>query len=76
MAKKKQKLRANFRKNRSVRARRKDFTRDFDADHPQLEDVEQRQSVRGKGELTRKRTLAGAEIVEDASGTVSYSRCR
>ena len=70
MAKKKRKLRANLRKNRSVRARQKDLTREFDADAQFVEDVDQRQSVTGKGELTRKRTLVGAEIVEDASGTV------
>jgi len=81
MAKKKQKLRANFRKNRSVRTRQKNLTRDFDADQELVADIEQRQSVTGKGDLTRKRTLAGAEIAEDASGTillpeVDKSTCR
>ncbi len=70
MAKKKQKVRANFRKNRSVRTRQKDLTRDYDADQESVADVETRESVTGKGELTRKRTLSGAEIVEDASGSV------
>ena len=70
MAKKKGKLRANFRKNRSVRTRHNDLTRDFDADSESLADTETSQSVSGKGELTRKRTLAGAELAEDASGTI------
>lgn len=70
MAKKKRKLRANFRKNRSVRTRQKDLTRNYDEDQESVADVETRQSVSGKGELSRKRTLVGAEIVEDASGTV------
>ncbi len=70
MAKKKSKLRANFRKNRSVRTRHNDLTRAFDADSESLADTETSQSVSGKGELTRKRTLAGAELAEDASGTI------
>ncbi len=70
MAKKKRKLRANFRKNRSVRTRQKNLTRNYDEDQESVADVETRQSVSGKGELSRKRTLVGAEIVEDASGTI------
>jgi ribosome biogenesis GTPase len=70
MAKKKGKLRTDFRKNRSVRARDNDLTRAFDADQESVEDVETGQSVSGKGELTRKRTVAGAELAEDSSGTI------
>lgn len=70
MAKKKRKLRTSFRKNRSVRARENDLTRAFDADSESVDDVETGQSVTGKGDLTRKRTLAGAEVVEDATGTI------
>lgn len=70
MAKKKSKFRANFRKNRNVRARQNDLTRSFDADSESAEDIESGQSVSGKGELTRKRTLAGAELAEDATGTI------
>ena len=70
MAKKKRKLRTSFRKNRSDRVREKDLTRDFDRENEQLDDLEVRQRVSGKGELTRKRTVADAEVVEDASGTV------
>lgn len=70
MAKKKSKLRANFRKNRGVRTRQNDLTRAFDTDSDAIYDTETSQSVSGKGELTRKRTLAGAEIVEDSTGTI------
>jgi len=71
MAKKKKgKLRADFRKNRNVRTRSNDLTRDFDADEESVEDIETEQSVSGKGALTRKRTLVGAELTEDASGAV------
>lgn len=70
MPKKKRKLRANFRKNRNVRTRSNDLTRAYDADTDAAHDLESGQSVTGKGELTRKRTLAGAEVVEDASGEV------
>ena len=70
MASKKKKVRTEFRKNRNVRAREKDLTRKYDADAEAIDDLETHQSVSGKGELTRKRTLVGAEIAEDASGTV------
>jgi len=67
---KKRKLRANFRKNRNVRTRQNDLTRSFDADKESVDDIESGQSVSGKGELTRKRTLVGAEMAEDATGTI------
>lgn len=68
--KKKHKLRADFRKNREVTTREKDLTRKFDADHAAVDDLQSHQNVSGKGNLTRKRTLVGAEVTEDASGTV------
>lgn len=70
MAKKKKKIRADFRKNRTSRTRPGDLTRSFATDDETLEDAESRQSVTGKGELTRKRTLAGAQVVQDDTGTV------
>lgn len=81
MAKKNRNIRANFRKNRSVRTRQKDLTRSFAADSAEIEDLDSHQSVTGKGDLTRKRTLAGAEITTDASGTIvlpdiDKTRCR
>ena len=65
MAGKKRKVRANFRKNRNVRVRKNDWT---DQSGTAAEDAANSQSVSGKGELTRKRTIANAEVVEDATG--------
>lgn len=70
MARKKHKLRADFRKNRNVRTRNKDLTHKYQEGDESVEDLQTRQSVSGKGDLTRKRTLAGAEIVADDSGEV------
>jgi ribosome biogenesis GTPase len=84
MAKKnrpKQKLRTSFRKNRSTITRDNDLTRKYDLDDGAIDDLESRQQVSGKGQLTRKRTIAAAEIHQDASGTtlmptIDRDRCR
>ena len=67
MSSKKRKVRADFRKNREARARDKQI---------QPTTMRERQSTRrsgervsGKGDISRKRTVAGAEIVEDDAGT-------
>lgn len=70
MTKKRRKLRTNLRKNRGVRTRRNDLTRDFATAEETIEDLASGQSVSGKGDLTRKRTIVDAEVTEDASGTV------
>lgn len=81
MSRKKRKVRADFRKNREVRARDKQgIHRLVDEQSPAI-DAPLAERVSGKGEITRKRTLAGAEIVEDESGTlvlpdVDRSVCR
>ena len=62
MAKKKQKIRADFRKNRGVRARRTDWTRQFDEHGFEEDDLQQQERISGKGELTRKRTVSGTEM--------------
>jgi ribosome biogenesis GTPase / thiamine phosphate phosphatase len=64
MGKKKRQVRADFRKNRNVRARDKNW----DPDAAGVEDAKSSESVRGKGDLTRKRTVADAEIIEDDAG--------
>jgi ribosome biogenesis GTPase len=64
---KKRKIRTDFRKNREIRTRQKDYTEHFDNEDF---DEELAERVRAKGKFSRKRTLAGAEIIEDASGTV------
>jgi len=66
--KKKPKFRADLRKNRSVRARDKNWARRLAADDETIDDAETGQRISGKGELTRKRTIVGAEIVADAAG--------
>jgi ribosome biogenesis GTPase len=68
MAKKKRQVRADFRKNRNVRVRDKNWTLSGDASDAEIEDVKTHESVRGKGEMTRKRTVADAEVVEDDAG--------
>ena len=81
MAKKKSKARAQLRKNRNVRKRQNDLTRAFESDESAVDDALHGQSVSGKGELTRKRTLANAEFIESEFGTmvlpeVDKSVCR
>ena len=69
MAGKKKKHRTSFRKNREVRTRDKDLTRSFRDDD--VHDLAQHERISGKGELTRKRTVAGADLVEDDAGMVT-----
>ncbi len=77
--KKRDQVRTDFRKNREVRTRDNDLTKQFGTDD--AEETQHRERVSGKGKLSRKRTVAGAEVVEDASGThvmpdVDRSVCR
>ena len=58
---KERKIRADFRKNRSVRARRTDWTRQFDKHGFQEEAPPQSERLSGKGDLTRRRTVMGAQ---------------
>jgi len=59
---KKRKIRAQFRKNREVRTRKTDFTREFDRDGFDEDDLKRQERISGKGELTRKRTVRGREV--------------
>ncbi|MEM8865403.1 MAG: ribosome small subunit-dependent GTPase A, partial [Planctomycetota bacterium] len=70
MAKKKRKFRAHFRKNTDSRTRENDLTRRFSGDATGADDDASVERVSGKGRLTRRRTVAGAEVVEDATGEV------
>jgi ribosome biogenesis GTPase len=68
MSKKKRKLRTDFRKNRETRARDKRFDRDLaDSESPSV-DAPRGERISGKGDISRKRTLAGGEIIEDDAG--------
>jgi ribosome biogenesis GTPase len=70
MASKKRKVRTDFRKNREARAREKHrVDRLADGDSTEV-DAPRAERVSGKGDIARKRTVAGAEIVEDDAGTV------
>jgi ribosome biogenesis GTPase len=62
MAKKKQKIRTDFRKNRGDRTRPTDWTRRFEQHGFEEEDPVQAERISGKGELTRRRTIMGAEL--------------
>ncbi len=80
MAKKKRKVRADFRKNRTARARPVDLTKRYEQDQTSMDDSIRRERVSGKGELSRKRTVVAAEVVEDADGdrlqlAVDESQC-
>jgi ribosome biogenesis GTPase len=67
VAKKKGKLRTDFRKNRGSRPRARDFSRELvGSDSPV--DAPHGERVSGKGDISRKRTLAGGEVVENESG--------
>ena len=69
MAGKKRKVRADFRKNRTVRARDKRTTSQLTDENAAANDAPQGERISGKGQLARRRTVSG-EIVEDDSGTV------
>jgi ribosome biogenesis GTPase len=68
VAKKQSRIRAQFRKNRTRRTREKDLTRKFAQDWFDDHDPAQSERVSGKGELTRKRTVVGAEVSADETG--------
>lgn len=71
MAKKRTKLRADFRKKHQGRVRDGDLTRGFRSgvDSHKLDDAVRSERVSGKGELTRKRTVIGSDIdPHDTSG--------
>src|SRR3954453_15772914 len=67
MSPKKRKVRADFRKNRVARARDKNFNREL-ADSNSPVDAPHGERISGKGDISRKRTLAGGEVVENESG--------
>ena len=60
MAKKK-KFRAEFRKNRTPRARKTDWTRQFDEHGFQEQAPETEERISGRGEMNRHRTIRTAE---------------
>lgn len=67
MTKKRRHVRADFRKGHDGAKRGGDLTRAFEV-HGEDGDHARGERVSGKGRLTRRRTVAGAEVVEDAAG--------
>jgi len=59
MAKKRstRKVRVDFRQNRQVRRRSDEWTRQYHADEQRLEETQRGETVRAKGDLSRKRTI-------------------
>jgi ribosome biogenesis GTPase / thiamine phosphate phosphatase len=67
MAKKK-KSRVEFRKNRSPRARKTDWTRQFDEHRFDEQAPEHQERISGRGEAARRRTVRTAEVAPEESG--------
>jgi ribosome biogenesis GTPase len=67
---KKRKVRADFRKNREARARDKHRLDRFADDDSAADAMPRSERISGKGDISRKRTVAGAEVVEDDAGTL------
>jgi ribosome biogenesis GTPase len=78
--KKKQKIRATFRKNRQTRARKGGLTGEYREHGFEQDDTSRSERVSGKGELTRKRTVVGIEPGNEETGLaiirdVDASKC-
>ena len=58
---KKKKFRVEFRKNRAPRARKTDWTRQFDEHHFDEQSPEGEERISGRGEMARRRTVFGAD---------------
>ncbi len=59
---KKKKIRTSFRKNRNVRTRPTDWTRQFEEHGFEDDAPKQQERISGKGDLSRKRTVHGTEV--------------
>ncbi len=66
--KKKQKIRTEFRKKHETRTRKSDLTREFHEHGFEDDESALGERVSGKGDLTRKKTVIGAESTEDDAG--------
>ncbi|MGL4511900.1 MAG: ribosome small subunit-dependent GTPase A [Lacipirellulaceae bacterium] len=71
MAKKPSKIRTQFRRNHDAVTRDNSLTREYRSGGDETHgDADLHQRVSGKGRLTRKRTIAGGEVVEGAEGAM------
>ncbi len=66
---KKKKIRADFRKNRSDRARSTNWTRQFDSDELSADNTLRGERLSGKGELSRRRTIISEDIQSESENT-------
>ncbi len=66
--KKKQKIRATFRKNRQVRTREQNLTEKYREHGFEADDSTRTERISGKGDLTRKRTVVGTEPANEETG--------
>jgi ribosome biogenesis GTPase / thiamine phosphate phosphatase len=79
---KKKKIRADFRKNRSDRARSTNWTRQFDSDELSVDNTLHGERLSGKGDLSRKRTIISEDIPSEGENSpgrqlvVDESLCR
>jgi ribosome biogenesis GTPase len=69
---KKKKIRADFRKNRNVRARKKDWTRQFGAHGFEEQSPDTAERISGKGDLTRRRTVREAALGPESPGEMPF----
>ncbi len=79
--KNKKKIRTEFRKKHDLRRRQRDLTRDFAQRREDLDETAAGERMSGKGDLTRKRTIVGAEAEEEETGfavqiDVDEQKCR
>src|SRR6516225_8274670 len=65
---KKKKIRVDLRKNRSKPARQRDWTRSFQEHGGEDDQVRRKESVRPKGDLSRRRTIIQEEGASASSG--------
>ena len=73
--KKRHKTRTDFRKNVQGRVRRGNLTRDFQSgDADRLADIDRGERVSGKGDLTRKRTIADVDGAESGAESLISGR--
>ena len=66
--KKRKKIRAEFRKNRSKRSRRSDLTRQYEDHGFEADETLHSERVSGKGDLSRKRTIVVSEDSTESEG--------
>jgi ribosome biogenesis GTPase len=65
---KKRKFRVEFRKNRAPRARKTDWTRQFDEHGFDEQAPEAEERISGRGEMVRRRTVLTAEVAPEQCG--------